>query len=416
MRRARPSLRREIVLGFGILLAGAVLVAAVSLTALLPLLDGPLEAFLLILVLLVADLGIVGLFGRAMLDSRLVRPIDQLLEGTGRIADGDIGFRLAASETRELEALRTSINTLADELLSDQALLAENVASLEDTNAELVEARNEVLRTARLATVGTLAAGIAHEIGNPLGALVGFTDLARMRAERDGRDTEMLLAIREEAARIDRIVRTLLEYARGRDQGAIEVDPGHVVHRVRGLLESQGRLDGVRATWPPAETGYLVRVEMQQLEQVLVNLLLNALDAMDGHPDPGITIRIHTEDGEVRRLPTRREDDPPALDYRHRRRVATDHNDGGPDLVFAAERVLVLTLQDNGPGLAEDSLDRVFDPFFTTKEPGKGTGLGLAICDRLVDGMGGRISVENAETGGAIFTLRIPMAETGSTE
>ena len=416
MNKARPSLRREIVLGFGILLAGAVAVAVLSIMALLPLLDGPFQAFILIAILLVADLGIVGLFGRAMLDSRLARPIDRLVEGTGRIAAGDIGFRLAEAESRELEALRTSINALADELLSDQALLAENVSSLEATNAELVDARNEVLRTARLASVGTLAAGIAHEVGNPLGALVGFADLARMQAERDGRDPELLVAIREEASRIDRIVRTLLEYARGRDQGAVEVDPGQVIHRVRGLLESQGRLDGVRAVWPDQDTGMLVRVETQQLEQVLVNLLLNGLDAMEGRSDRSVEVRVASEIGEVRRLPTRREDDPPAVDYRHRRRVATDHSETGPDLVFSADQVVVLTIQDNGPGLPEENLDRVFDPFFTTKDPGKGTGLGLAICDRLVDGMGGRISVENAASGGAVFTLRIPMAVPGSSE
>lgn len=416
MKAARPTLRREIVLGFLILLAGAILVAAISLTALLPLLDGPFEAFLLILILLLADVGIVGLFGRTLLNSRLVRPIDDLVDGTGRIAAGDVGFRLSEAESHELESLRVSINSLADELLSDQALLAENVASLEATNAELVEARNEVLRTARLATVGTLAAGIAHEVGNPLGALVGFADLARIQAEREGRDPELLIAVREEASRIDRIIRTLLAYARGRDQGAVEVDPGQVVHRVRGLLESQGRLEAVAAVWPPETTGMVVRVETQQLEQVLVNLLLNALDAMEGSPDPGFSIEITEEAGEVQRLPTRREDDHPAIDYRHRRRVATDLRETGPDLVFSANRVVVLTIQDNGPGLPPELLDRVFDPFFTTKEPGKGTGLGLAICDRLVDGMGGRIVVQNAKEGGALFTLRIPMVVAGTEE
>ncbi len=387
-----------------------ILLGAISIGIVLPWIGDPVRVFILILVLLTADLWLLALLMRSILRSRLVEPIERLVEGTGRIAGGDFEHRLKPADQQEIEELRTSINTLADSLLEDQALLARNVASLERSNEELVQTRDELIRTSRLASVGTLAAGIAHEVGNPLGALLGFADLARMQAEREGRDPELLLAIRDEAHRIDRIVRTLLEYARGTTMGATLVDPGAVIARVRELLESQGQLDGVRTAWPEAETGFCVHVEAQQLEQVLVNLLLNALDAMRGQEAPAIEVSLHREPGEVRRLPARRESDPPTIDYRHRRRVAADHGNGVPDPVFNASEVLRIELRDHGPGVPEEHLERLFDPFFTTKDPGKGTGLGLAICERLVDGMGGRISVENHPEGGAVFHLRLPIS------
>jgi len=101
------------------------------------------------------------------------------------------------------------------------------------------------------------------------------------------------------------------------------------------------------------------------------------------------------------------------VNYLHRRRVARDPRGSGIDPLFTAARVAVVEVEDNGPGIPEDALDRVFDPFFTTKEPGKGTGLGLSICARLVEGMGGRIRVENRPTGGARFTIRLPGAPAG---
>jgi signal transduction histidine kinase len=88
--------------------------------------------------------------------------------------------------------------------------------------------------------------------------------------------------------------------------------------------------------------------------------------------------------------------------------VASDRNLGGPDSLYTAERIAVIRVEDNGPGIASENLGQIFDPFFSTKEPGEGTGLGLAICARLVEGMGGRITAGNLDGGGAVFTIRLP--------
>lgn len=394
---------------FAALLAVAILIAAQAVIVLLPLLARPQDAVGLVLALLVLDLLVVAGFGSWFLRARFVRPVEGMVDDVRRIAGGEWSHRVRPVPAAELTAISESVNHLADSLVRNQEVLAENIDSLDRTNAELVAARDEVIQAARLASVGTLASGIAHEVGNPLAALIGFADLARHRAEREGQDTEFLEAIREQADRIHRIVRTLLEYARGRGTPSGTIHGPAVIHRVRELLESQGRLDDVTVLWPdPAVEVPAVAGEAQQLEQILVNLILNALDAMEGQRDARVAVRVLREAGGVAGMPARREEDPPGLNYMHRRRVAQDWEAGGPDPLFTAHDVVAIYVEDSGPGIAPEHLDRVFDPFFTTKEPGKGTGLGLAICARLAEGMGGRMSVENAPDAGARFIIRLP--------
>jgi two-component system, NtrC family, sensor kinase len=409
MPRGSVPLRRELLDAFAVLVLGAVLVTGVTLAAALPFLQGGADLTLLLLFIVLGDLVVVGLFGHRILTTRLMRPVERLVEDVGRIAEGDFQHRIPPLNTAEFDNIREGVNAMADRLVHHQDLLAENVTSLDRTNRELVEARDQVVQAARLASVGTLAAGIAHEVGNPLGAIVAFTDVARGRARREGADTEILDSIRAEAERIDRLVRSLLDFARHKDQEAEPTQVGEVVHRVRELLERQGRLDDVRSVWPELGRELTpVVLESGRLEQVLVNLLLNALDALDGHPDPRIVVTLDEERGAVHRLPARREGDPPGVNYMHRRRVSRDREPGGVDPLFTAHRVVVLCIRDNGPGIPEEALERIFDPFYTTKEPGKGTGLGLYISARFIEGMGGRLQVHEAEGGGAEFVIRLP--------
>lgn len=403
------SLRRELLVFFGVLLAGALLIATPALAFLLPRFDRPGQVIGLVVALVVLDLLVVAVSGRWFIQARLVTPVEQMVEDVRRLAAGDEAHRIGPVSAAELQDIRASVNTMADRLVEKQKVLVENVASLDRTNSELVAARDEVIRTARLASVGTLAAGIAHEVGNPLAALMAFTDIARGRMVKAGGDPELLDSIRGEAERIDRIVRTLLEYARGRGTPSGHISVDAVVERVRELIETQRSMDGVTVVWPGAAPELpQVPGEAQQLEQIMVNLLLNARDALADSEERTIIISLGWEKGGVARMPSRREDDPPEINYLHRRRVSQDESADGPDPIFTADSVVAIRVQDTGPGIPEEDLDRVFDPFFTTKEPGKGTGLGLSICARLAEGMGGRMSVENAPGGGARFIIRLP--------
>ena len=406
-------LRRELLVSFAVLFVAALTIAVLGLLLLLPLypfLTSPGRATIYVVVILVADLGILFWFAHRLLRDRFVRPMEGLTVAVGRIAAGEYGHRATGAESLELRALEVGVNAMADRLIEDQRDLARNIASLERTNAELVEARDQVFQSARLASVGTLAAGIAHEVGNPLGAIIAYVDVARARAGGTGEQAELLASIRDEARRIDRIVRSLLDYARPRMDEAASLPPRPVIERVRELLEAQGRLDDVTHEWHlDAETPDVVMVP-HRLEQVMVNLLLNAIDALAGRREPRIVVSLAGDSGDVTRLPFRREGDPSGINYMHRRRVSRDEGGIGLDPLFTAERIAVITVEDNGPGIPEADRSKVFDPFFTTKEPGKGTGLGLSICARLVEGMGGRIHLDRGAEGGARFTIRLPGA------
>jgi two-component system NtrC family sensor kinase len=359
--------------------------------------------------LLVADLVILGVFGRWILSESVSAPMERLAADVHRIADGDYHYRVGDIRHPELMGIQRSVNRLADRLIAHQRMLSENVESLEESNRALVEAQDQVVRSARMASVGTLAAGIAHEVGNPLGAIMAYVDVAAARVRREGGDTELLDSIRTEANRIDRIVRGLLDYTRPREVEAEPTSVGEILDRVRELLESQGRLEGIDAEWSLDHSEPHIVLEPHRLEQVLVNLILNALHAVMAVDDPHVWVRLYGEEGEVARLPKRREDDPPGINYMHRRRMS--RGEGSIDSVSTAERVTVIEVADNGPGIEVDDVEYLFDPFFTTKEPGEGTGLGLSICARLVEGMGGRIDAENASSGGARFLVRLPSVD-----
>lgn len=405
-RKSAPLLR-ELLLSFGAVFGAAIFLVVVAVLALLPTLGSRRDATVFLSLLITADLVVIFGFGSYILRKKLVAPVAQLIQDVRRMTEGG-DHRIGEMRSSEFQAIAHSVNALADRLLRDQTLLAENVQSLERTNEELVEARNQVIRAARLASVGTLAAGIAHEVGNPLGAIIAYTDVALGRASRDGLDTSLLEGVREEAFRIDRIVRSLLDYARPRNREPESVAPAAVLERVRELLTAQGKFDWVEMEWRFDVGLPVVQIDPSRLEQVMVNLLLNALDAVEGRTDPRIEVSVSTEIGAALALPARREDDPSGVNYLHRRRAIADRRGTGPDPLFTAMRVVAIRITDNGTGIPPQDLERVFDPFFTTKAPGKGTGLGLAICAQLAESMGGRITASNAEGGGAVFTVRIP--------
>jgi signal transduction histidine kinase len=266
--------------------------------------------------------------------------VDALVDATEAVAAGEFARRAPEAATRELDRLAASVNRMTERLLDAQSAL---------------------VRAEKLATVGRLGAGIAHEVGNPLAAIGNYLEVLRRR----GVDPEIVAAMGREAGRIDAIVRGLLDYARPRTVPREPVDVGALAMGAVELLRVQGVLkdDSVAVEADPATP--LVAGDPVALEQVLVNLLLNAVDAAgDG--------------GRVR--------------------VRTGPSQGGAEVVVT----------DSGPGVREADAARIFEPFFTTKEPGRGTGLGLAIVQRVVEDHGGRVSVRRGPAGGAEFTVLFP--------
>jgi signal transduction histidine kinase len=306
--------------------------------------------------------------GAFLLLPTLARPVDRILAAAERLREvgrsqtalpllGDAG------EQTTLPRAAVAFERAAGALQEERGRLAAKVEELTRANRELAEARASLVRSEKLATVGRLAAGVAHEVGNPLGAIIGFVDLALAKLPSDPTETKAYLErIAVEVRRIDRTVRELLDFSRPAPPTLMPIDLGRAAEGALRLARMQDRFKDVEVALEIPQGMARVLADERHLAQVLLNLLLNAGDAMQGAG----RVRLSASGG--------------------------------------AGRVR-LEVSDTGPGIAPDDLPRIFDPFFTTKEPGKGTGLGLSICHRIMESFGGEIGARNGEGRGAVFTL-----------
>ncbi len=404
----RSTLRRELVTAFALVFACALLVMATGVAVILRLPDtSPRQTGLLMTLLLAVDIGVFALLGRWLLQRRVVAPMERLLHGIEVMAAGEGEQRVPESGLEEISRLAVSVNHMAERLSAERAQLAANIRSLDQTNRLLTEARNAMIQAEKMASVGRLSAGIAHEVGNPLGAIIGYLSLLGRNADDSRR--ELVDAAQREAQRIDRIVRGLLEYARPREMRPFAIGVNAIVHETLDLLRVQGRFECVTLEVELEEPLPNVLADQYQLQQVLVNLLVNATDALAEHETPVVGMRTRsraTVPAPV--LPARRRDDPPEIDYSHRRRLAEPIGRRRGDPPAPSGRIVEIEVSDNGPGIPRALLDKVFEPFVTTKEPGMGTGLGLAVCERLVESMGGSIHAYSEEGRGARFMVLLP--------
>jgi signal transduction histidine kinase len=318
--------------------------------------------------------GAVVAAGTALLLLRWVaRPVDRLLAAASRLEAGPAAsagelpiLGEPAGGGAALERAAVAFERLALALAGERERLAAKVDELTRSNRALAEARESLLRTEKLATVGRLAAGLAHEVGNPLGAVRGYVELARSRLPGTASPEvlDALARIDAAAQRIDRTIRDLLDFARPAAAMLLPVDVGRVLDAALRLARVQPRFKNVEVSVDLARDLPRVRADEHQLAQVFLNLLLNAGDATGG-----------------------------------RGRVSVSG-------LLDGLQTVVVTVRDDGPGIDPADLPRIFDPFFTTKEPGQGTGLGLAISHRIVDSFGGEILARSEPGRGAAFELR----------
>ena len=320
---------------------------------------------------------------------RLVEaPLAECVSAAEAIAEGETSRRVPQGETYEFDLLATSINRMTAQLLASHQLRT---------------------RVEKLATMGRLAAGVSHEIGNPVSAIANYAHVLRMRTESVPGTTEPLDALEREITRIDRIMRGLLDYSRPRRLTPKPVVVDDVITDVLRLLGDQGVTRRYRISAElEAPTG-IVYAERHDLEQVFVNLMLNAVDAMDHEGLVAIRTQINDvtafgDASEKRRTDTARERFPHRPS---RRALAWLARPESPN------RFLQVLIADSGTGVAPEDEERIFEPFFSTKQPGKGTGLGLAIVASTIENLGGTIWVQRAREGGAAFVILLPLHASG---
>jgi signal transduction histidine kinase len=340
----------------------------------------------------------------------VVKPIGEILKATERVREGDLEQTLTPKSRNEIGKLCRSFNEMVKQLRDNQNKVSRYVESLKEANQKLQKAEHHMLRTEKLATIGRLAAGVAHEVGNPLGSLYGYLEVLRKKITGEY-ERDLIGKIEKETNRINEIIFGLLDLAKQGKGSKEVVNINELIEKTVSLLSSQNALTGIGSQLHLKLDLPQVKGDPREIQQVLIHIIVNAIEAM---PSGGVlTIRsdtmIYPQDercGEIE--PVRREGDPLNLDYSHLRRKRG--GDADMSLVKGQEMVFV-EISDTGRGIKREQVSKIFEPFFTLKDRDRerGTGLGLAICERIIRGMGGVIRVQSIWGKGSKFTFYLPL-------
>jgi C4-dicarboxylate-specific signal transduction histidine kinase len=308
----------------------------------------------------------------------IVRPLDRLARAAERVAGGARVFDAPVSTARELNELARSVKQMTESLLAEESALRIKISEVEQATLELKQAQDHLVRSERLASVGRLAAGLAHEVGNPIAAIMGMQDLLLEGGLSAAEQRDFLKRMHQETERINSILRNLLQFARpgSAPVDAVPTTPGDLKSAIEdtvALLAPQKALSNLSLSLDIPNTLSPVLLGREHILQVMLNLLLNAADACAGRSDAAIRIRASQHQGSI-----------------------------------------VLQVEDTGPGIDPKVLDRLYEPFVTTKEVGHGTGLGLAVCRGLIEAVGGSIALDRTYTVGARFVIVLPTTSVDS--
>ena len=346
----------------------------------------PVAAGPLLLGLLICLVAVFTAFGATLLRGRVVAPLERLAEGVHRASEGDLELQLPEEGVRETAAVARAFNALASALEMRTRALEKAVADLRQSNASLRAARDGLDRAERLAAVGHLASGVAHEVGNPVGALLALLDLLGREPGLSEEGRARVGTARQQGERVRAILRELLDFSRPARGEPCAVDLQALADATLDLVRPQRRYAGVEFSLEADPATPPAWADPAAVSQALLNLVLNAADAV-----------LERDGGNVRISLA-----PTALHFRAGEAPSQAPERRSPDGVE-------LSVEDDGPGVAPEQRERIFDPFFTTKDPGLGTGLGLSNALRVAEQQGGRLDLEAPLRGrGARFVLRLP--------
>jgi len=300
---------------------------------------------------------------------------------------------------------------MIEKLKESRESLENYLESLESANKQLKEAQEELIRTEKLASIGRFAAGVAHEVGNPLGAILGYTSILKKEGTDRNESKDYMSRIEGEIERINKIVRGLLDFARPSKFEIREVQINKVIESTLSLLSYQKTFKNIQTQLDLQLDLPLIKGDESQLSQVFINIILNAIDAMPNGGSLQIQTKGHVieylyADPSQRIYSPRRKTDPVESDYSFLRRP--NLFSAGLTKFAKGDRLVKVGITDTGSGIKKEDLENIFDPFFTTKGPDKGTGLGLSISLKIVESLGGEIRVGSEMGKGTTFEVYFP--------
>lgn len=351
-------------------------IGGITITAsLVPLYQSLRQSQKLFILYILVDTLILVAVGFYLLSRIVVKPIQDLLHLTDEYKEGDPLAPLSETGRDEIGRLNHSLRLMLGRLNENKAELKAHIASLEKANKDLKQAQNEIIRSEKMASVGRLSAGVAHEIGNPIGIVLGYLGLMRKGDLSNSEREDFLERIELEITRINGIIRHLLDFSRPAKGDIVQIHVHQVIKNTVNMLTPQPMVRDIHIELKLEASDDRVHSDPNQLQQVFLNILMNSADALREYSPSG------TDSGEKKIL------------------IATRSEHGSLQILF----------EDNGPGISEEDLDHVFDPFYTTKPPGEGTGLGLAVSYRIIEDLGGAIAVRSTEGKGTLLTVTLPM-------
>jgi signal transduction histidine kinase len=334
------------------------------------------DHFIYIFAFLFIILAGFGFFLDAIFNNYVI-PINRLTKEIASMNSVNPSFRIKGEGSKEIGRLLEAINKGADRLEELQSDLEQKIqmakSDLEEEKTlkqELEKAQTQLLQAEKMASLGKLAAGVAHQLNNPLGGITLFTQLVLEDYDLPEKAKEDLERILKDAQRCRDTVRELLEFARQTRKMMQPHDLNKAITRTLFLLENQTLFHNIRIEKKLAPSLPPVYGDIQQLNHLLMNIILNSAEAMEGQGN----LTIQTE-------------------------LCNDN------------KRLLLAISDSGPGIPEDVRQHIFEPFFTTKEPGKGTGLGLSMVYGIVQNHGGKIHTLTQPDKGTTFIIELRTAE-----
>ena len=310
-----------------------------------------------------------------------LEPIQRLVRRAEDYREDDGLLFAVRKEDNELHQLSKALNRMLERISNDRERLRSTVVSLEKANQELQQAQKDIIRAEKLASVGRLSSGIAHEIGNPIGIVMGYLELLRQPDVTEEEKNDIVHRTAVEIGRINKIIRQMLDLSRPSHEGAQLTNVHRIIDDITDVVTCQPLMSGISVQHRLEAESDLVFADPNQLRQVFLNLFINAADAVASHASG--------EKGEL---------------------IVTTATAAGESEASAGQgEQLIITFSDNGAGIEAENLSNIFDPFFTTKEPGKGTGLGLSVSFMIIESMGGRIKADSEKGRGTTMTIALPL-------